>query len=91
MLCGQRCGNAGLALVEDGLPAAKVSEVVDASAAPVFVVHKVTEAGRVDDRQPQSHTVLLDVGGDGLDRDRLWSLDVRRQRLFARIQCGAAR
>lgn len=55
--------------------------VLDNGAPRLVVVHKVTEAGRVDDGQAQANARLLDVGADGLDLDSLRN-DVERRALL---------
>ena len=46
-------------------------DVVDNGSPRLVVVHKVTKAGGINNRQAQTHTSLLNIGANGLDRHRL--------------------
>ena len=46
-------------------------DVVDDGTPGLIVVDEITETGRVDDGQPKTDAVLLDVGAGGLDGDGL--------------------
>jgi hypothetical protein len=48
----------------------------------LVVVHKVAEAGRVDNGKAQADTGLFDIGADGLDLDSLGNDVVRRPLLL---------
>ncbi len=52
--------------IEVGIEA--LVDVVDNGAPRLVVVDKVTESRSVDHRQPQTHTILLNVSANGLDR-----------------------
>lgn len=56
--------------------------VLDDRAPRLVVVHKVAEAGGVDDGKAQADAGLLDVGADGLDLDGLGNNVERRALLL---------
>jgi hypothetical protein len=50
------------------------------------VVDEVAKTRSVNNGQPQTHTIFLDVGADGLDRDRLGDVEARGLALLGRVQ-----
>jgi hypothetical protein len=51
--------------------------VLDNGVPRFIVVDEVAESGRVNNSQPQTDTVLLNVSTDGLDRDGLGDVETR--------------
>jgi hypothetical protein len=56
-------------------------DVIHDGAPRLVIVDKVTETRGVDDSQAQTNTVLLDISGDGLDRNGLGN-DIERRALL---------
>jgi hypothetical protein len=55
----------------------------------IIVVDEITESWSVHDGQSKSHTILLNICTDGLDRDCLWDdVETRTLALAWRIEGG---
>lgn len=60
--------------------------VLDDRIPRLIIVDEVTEARGVNHGQPQTDTVLLDVGADGLYRNGLGNVEARGLALLGRVQ-----